>query len=116
MNIQWYPGHMTKTKRNMEKEIKLCDIVIELLDARVPNSSRNPDMDRLAKNKKRLIVLNKSDMADEKITREWKKYYESQGFAVVVANSIKGNGINDITKEKRQSAYDESDLKKTGNK
>ncbi len=102
MNIQWYPGHMTKTKRNMEKEIKLCDIVIELLDARVPNSSRNPDMDRLAQNKKRLIVLNKSDMADERITREWKKYYESQGFAVVVANSIKGNGINDITTVSRE--------------
>ncbi len=97
MNIQWYPGHMTKTKRNMAKEIKLCDIVIELLDARVPTSSRNPDIDNIAQNKKRIIVLNKSDMADDNITREWKRYYEKKGFSVVIANSIKGNGINDIT-------------------
>ena len=72
MNIQWYPGHMTKTRRMMEEKISLVDIVIELLDARLPFSSKNPEIDNLARNKKRIVILNKVDLADEKKTKEWK--------------------------------------------
>ena len=72
MNIQWYPGHMTKTRRMMEENISLVDIVIELLDARLPFSSKNPEIDNLARNKKRIVILNKVDLADEKKTKEWK--------------------------------------------
>ena len=68
MNYQWYPGHMTKAKRMMEENIKLINLVIELVDARLPLSSRNPDIDNLAKNKSKIILLNKSDLADDKIT------------------------------------------------
>ena len=75
-NINWYPGHMTKAKRMMEEDIKLIDLVIELVDARVPMSSRNPDIDRIGKNKARLILLNKCDLADERITKEWAEYFE----------------------------------------
>ena len=77
MNIQWYPGHMTKAKRMMQEDIKLIDIVIELLDARVPISSRNPDIDSLANNKYRLVLLNKSDLADSAITAKWEEYFKS---------------------------------------
>ena len=69
MNIQWYPGHMTKTRRMMEENISLVDIVIELLDARLPFSSKNPEIDNLARNKKRIVILNKVDLADEKKTK-----------------------------------------------
>ncbi len=71
MNYQWYPGHMTKAKRMMQEDIKLIDLVIEIIDARVPLSSRNPDIDELGKNKARLIILNKSDLADERQNDAW---------------------------------------------
>ena len=71
MNIQWYPGHMTKAKRAMKEDIKLIDLVIELVDARVPLSSRNPDIDDLAKGKARMVLLNKSDLADERVNAQW---------------------------------------------
>ena len=74
MNLQWYPGHMTKAKRAMQEDIKLIDVVIELVDARIPYSSRNPDIDELASGKSRMIVLNKSDLADESATRQWIRY------------------------------------------
>ena len=82
MNIQWYPGHMTKTRRMMEENISLVDIVIELLDARLPFSSKNPEIDNLARNKKRIVILNKVDLADEKKTKEWRAYFEDKGFKV----------------------------------
>lgn len=97
MNIQWYPGHMTKTRRMMEENISLVDIVIELLDARLPHSSKNPDIDNLAKNKKRIIIMNKVDLADEKKTQEWKEYFEQKGFEVILVDSITGKGIKSIT-------------------
>ena len=97
MNIQWYPGHMTKTRRMMAENISLVDIVIELLDARIPYSSKNPDIDELAKNKKRIIILNKVDIADERKTKEWVEYFRKQGFEVVCVNSVSGKGIKDIT-------------------
>lgn len=78
MNYQWYPGHMTKAKRMMEENIKLIDIVIEVLDARIPFSSRNPDIDTLGKNKSRLILLNKSDLADEKVNNYGKNGLRSR--------------------------------------
>jgi len=87
MNIQWYPGHMTKAKRMMEENIKLIDLVIELLDARIPVSSKNPDIDELAKGKARLVILNKSDLADEKSNREWIEYYKSKGINAIAINS-----------------------------
>lgn len=96
MHFQWYPGHMTKAKRMMQEHIKLIDIVVELVDARVPFSSKNPDIDELAKNKYRLIVLNKADMADSKVTASWQSYYESKGFFVAKVNSQKGTGIKEV--------------------
>lgn len=97
MNIQWYPGHMTKAVRMMQEDIKLIDIIIELVDARVPLSSKNPDIDELAKNKYRLIVLNKADLADEKMTAAWEQYYKDQGYAVVTINARSGAGMKGIT-------------------
>ncbi len=96
MNIQWYPGHMTKTRRMMEENISLVDVVIELLDARLPLSSKNPDIDSLARNKKRIIILNKADLADDKKTALWEKYFKEQGFETVQVDSISGKGIKEI--------------------
>lgn len=96
MNYQWYPGHMTKARRMMEENIKLIDLVIELVDARVPLSSRNPDIDALGKNKSRLILLNKSDLADEQANKLWKDYFEKQGMFVLEVNSRSGGGIKAI--------------------
>jgi len=87
MNIQWYPGHMTKAKRMMEENIKLIDLVIELLDARIPVSSKNPDIDDLAKGKARLVILNKSDLADDRANSEWIEYYKEKGINAISINS-----------------------------
>ena len=94
MNFQWYPGHMTKTRRMMEESISLVDVVIELIDARIPYSSKNPDIDNLAKNKYRIIVMNKSDLADEKATSAWVKYFEDKGFKVLLTDALAGKGVN----------------------
>lgn len=96
MNIQWYPGHMTKARRMMEEDIKLIDLVIELVDARLPLSSRNPDIDNLAKNKARLILLNKSDLSDERINNQWTEYFKEKGFFVVKLDSRSGAGMKAI--------------------
>ena len=96
MHFQWYPGHMTKARRMMQENIKLIDIVVELGDARVPFSSKNPDIDELAKNKYRLIVLNKADMADAKTTAAWQNYFEAKGFFVAKVNSQKGAGMKEV--------------------
>lgn len=97
MNIQWYPGHMTKARRMMQENIKLIDIVIELLDARAPLSSRNPDIDSLANNKFRLVILNKSDLADDEVNENWKKYFNDKGINVVSINAKSGSGMKNIT-------------------
>lgn len=102
MNYQWYPGHMTKAKRMMEENIKLIDLVIELVDARVPLSSKNPDIDKLSNNKARIILLNKSDLADPKCNELWKKYFEEKNYHVLCLNSRSGDGmkaINGIVQE-----------------
>lgn len=96
MHFQWYPGHMTKAKRMMQENMKLVDLVIELVDARVPLSSRNPDIDDLGKNKARMILLNKSDMAEEKWNDAWTEYFKAKGYHVVKVNSKKGTGIKSI--------------------
>ncbi|MDD6039047.1 MAG: ribosome biogenesis GTPase YlqF [bacterium] len=83
MQFQWYPGHMTKAKRQMQEDIKLVDLVIELVDARIPMSSRNPDIDELGKNKSRLILLNKADLADDSVNRAWMDFFEKKGYFVV---------------------------------
>ena len=83
MNIQWYPGHMTKAKRQMVDNAKKVDGVLEVLDSRIPLSSRNPDFDNIFANKKRLIILNKADLADEKLVKEWIAYYKSKGIDTI---------------------------------
>ena len=87
MDIQWYPGHMMKAKRQMQEDMKLIDLIIELVDARVPRASRNPDIDQLGKQKSRLILLNKSDMADERQNQMWLEYFKKQGFYALLAES-----------------------------
>ena len=87
MNIQWFPGHMTKAKRQMQEDIKLIDLVIELLDARIPLASRNPEIDQLARDKARMILLNKADLSDPKATSRWKEYFERQGMTVLALDS-----------------------------
>ncbi len=96
MHFQWYPGHMTKAKRMMQENIKLIDLVIELVDARVPMSSRNPDIDELGKNKARLILLNKADLAEDKWSDEWAEFFKAKGYSVQKVNSKKGGGIKSI--------------------
>lgn len=95
-NYQWYPGHMTKAKRMMQEDIKLIDLVIELVDARVPLSSRNPDIDELGKNKSRIILLNKSDLADARKNKRWMEYFTDKGFHVLEINSKTGAGVKSI--------------------
>ena len=96
MNIQWYPGHMTKARRMMQENIKLIDLVIELVDARIPISSRNPDIDELGKGKSRIILLNKSDLADPVWNKKWVEYFSNQGMGVLEINSRTGMGIKSI--------------------
>ena len=97
MNYQWYPGHMTKAKRMMQEDIKLIDLVIELVDARVPLSSRNPDIDELGKNKSRLILLNKADLADKNANKKWGEYFQNKGYFVQEVDSRSGAGMKAIS-------------------
>ncbi len=96
MHFQWYPGHMTKAKRMMQENMKLIDLVIELVDARIPLSSRNPDIDELGRNKARVVLLNKADLAEERWNDAWSRYFEEQGFLAVKVNSKKGSGMKAI--------------------
>ena len=99
MNINWYPGHMAKTKRQIAEDLKLIDVVIEILDARIPVSSQNPDMKELTKNKKKIVVLNKSDLADEKETLKWINKFKVEGTSAISVDSNSGNSIVKIEKE-----------------
>lgn len=96
MNYQWYPGHMTRAKRMMQEDMKLIDLVIELLDSRVPLSSRNPDIDELAKQKARLVLLNKADLADERLNEAWADYFRGQGCFVAKIDSRNRGGLKPI--------------------
>lgn len=96
MNYQWYPGHMTKAKRMMQENIRLIDLIIELVDARIPMSSRNPDIDEMGKGKARIILLNKSDLADARLNQEWESFFKEKGYFVQPLNAKTGAGIKDI--------------------
>ena len=99
ININWYPGHMVKTKRQIIEDLKLIDIVVEILDARIPISSRNPDIEQYIKSKKRLVVLNKFDLADAAENQNWLKFYENQWIEAVFVNSNSGDGIDNAIKK-----------------
>lgn len=103
MNYQWYPGHMTKAKRMMQENIGLIDLVIELVDARIPLSSRNPDIDELGKNKARMILLNKSDLADPSGNKAWMEYFVERGFHVLEVNAKTGQGLKAIQGKVREA-------------
>ena len=90
MNINWYPGHMAKTRKQIEADLKIIDIVIELLDARIPISSQNPDIANIIKGKKKVVVLNKCDLADEKQNQLWIKHFEKKGIPAVLTDSNSG--------------------------
>ena len=94
MNIQWFPGHMTKAQRMIEDSLKQVDAVCEILDARIPRSSRNPDIDRLAAGKPRLIILNRVDLADPEITSQWRRHFERQGIRIIETDAKTGKGVN----------------------
>ena len=114
MDVQWYPGHMTKARRMMEENIKLIDIVVEIVDARIPMSSRNPDIDKMANNKKRILLLNKSDLADDAVTDKWVEHFKSKGFYVLKLDSRKANQAKKTMKliEEASKEKIERDLKR----
>lgn len=107
--LNWYPGHMAKTKRQIIEDLKLIDVIVEILDARIPLSSQNPDVKGYAKNKKRVIVLNKSDLADENETKKWVRYFENQGIPAVITDSNSGKGINDVIKAVQNASKEEQE-------
>ena len=106
MNIQWFPGHMTKAQRMIEENIKLVDAVCEILDARIPYSSRNPDIDRLAAGKPRLIILNRTDLADPEVTAEWRRHFEAEGIRILETDAKTGKGVNRFTQTVREVLKD----------
>lgn len=109
MNINWYPGHMAKTKRQIQEDLKLIDVVVELLDSRIPISSRNPDINTIVKGKKKIIVLNKSDLADEKETIKWVEYFKAQKIPAVITDANSGKGIKEVMKQAELIMKDELD-------
>lgn len=108
-NLQWYPGHMAKTRRLIEDNLKLIDVVVEILDARIPFSGRNPNFDDIIKNKPRLLVLNKSDLADKSRTKQWIDWYDEQGLKVIPISCATGAGINTVLSEARALVQDKLD-------
>ncbi|MGJ9381391.1 ribosome biogenesis GTPase YlqF [Salipaludibacillus neizhouensis] len=96
MTIQWYPGHMAKARRQVVEKLKLIDVVIEIVDARIPVSSRNPMVDELTSHKPRLVLLNKADLADPSITKEWVAYFEKENWATLIIDAQRGKGIKDV--------------------
>lgn len=96
MHFQWYPGHMTKARRAMQEDIKLIDVIVELVDARIPYSSKNPDIEELAKGKSRILLLNKRDMADKDVISQWIRYYEKKGYFAMAVNAKKKNELKQV--------------------
>lgn len=105
-NVQWYPGHMAKTRRLIEENLKMIDVVVEILDSRIPFSGRNPTFDDIILNKPRLVVMNKYDLADDKVTDLWIKWYAKQGIKVIPISCISGMGINKIASESKNLIKD----------
>ena len=114
MNINWYPGHMAKTRKQISEDVRFVDIVIELLDARIPLSSQNPDIANITKGKKKLVVLNKCDLSDEKENNRWISYFEKKGIPAVLVDSNSGKGIDNCIKKIENIM--EEDLKKQAEK
>ena len=117
LHINWYPGHMKKTKEMVQNNLKLVDVVIELLDARIPLSSKHPEIDKLAQNKPRVVVLNKSDLSDKAKLNKWISYYQSKGIKAIPVDTLKGNGVNKIVEECKNATKEKMDaLKEKGRK
>lgn len=106
-NINWYPGHMAKTKKQIIEDLKLIDVVVELLDARIPMSSQNPDLQEIAKSKKKIIVLNKCDLADEQENKKWVSYFEKNGIKAILTDANSGLAINEVTRQIENIMKDE---------
>ncbi|MDW0111799.1 ribosome biogenesis GTPase YlqF [Sporosarcina saromensis] len=102
MTIQWFPGHMAKARREVTEQLKLVDIVFELIDARLPLSSRNPMIDEVIQQKPRLLILNKMDLADDKETERWIRYFDAKGIRAVAINSFEGKGLQTVTKASKE--------------
>ena len=117
LHINWYPGHMKKTKEMVQNNLKLVDVVIELLDARIPLSSKNPEIDKLAHNKPRVVVLNKSDLSDRAKLNKWISYYQSKGIKAIPVDTLKGSGVNKIVEECKNVTKEKMDaLEEKGRK
>ncbi|MDD1501210.1 MULTISPECIES: ribosome biogenesis GTPase YlqF [unclassified Lysinibacillus] len=113
MTIQWFPGHMAKARREVTEKLKLVDIIFELIDARLPLSSRNPMIDEVINQKPRLLILNKSDMADEHETRKWVEYFAQRGHKAVAINSLEGKGLQQVTKAAQEILKEKFDRMKS---
>lgn len=113
MTIQWFPGHMAKARRQVTEQLKLVDIIFELVDARLPLSSRNPMIDEVINQKPRLIILNKMDMADETETRRWVQYFDERGMKAVALNSFEGKGLASVTKAAQEILKEKWDRMKS---
>lgn len=107
MNINWFPGHMAKTRKQISDDLKLVDVVIEILDARIPISSQNPEIKQIMQNKKKVIVLNKCDLSDEDENKKWMEYFIKQGHKVVLVDSNTGKGVNEVIKQTQAVMADE---------
>jgi len=114
MNINWFPGHMAKTRKQIIEDLKLVDVVIEILDARIPISSQNPEIRKITQNKKKVVVLNKYDLSDENDNKKWIEYFIKEGHKAVLVNSNNGKGVNEVIKQ-TQSIMEE-ELKKLAEK
>ena len=114
MNINWFPGHMAKTRKQITEDLKLVDIVVEILDARIPISSQNPEIKQILQNKKKIILLNKSDLSDEKNNNEWIKYFNDNGIKAVLVDSNTGKGVEEVIRQIQKIMAE--DLKKLADK
>ena len=110
ISISWYPGHMAKTMKQLETDLKLVDVVVEILDARIPVSSQNPEVQKLIKNKKKIVVLNKSDLANEIENKKWLKYFEEKQIPAILCNSNNGEGTNKIINKLNEMMSEEKNI------
>lgn len=112
MNINWYPGHMKKTKALLKEQLKLVDVVWELLDARIPRSSKNPDIDPIIHGKPKIVILNKKDLADPGVTEDWVRYYKEMGIKAIPMNSIDSSSANELLKESKALLEDKLEARR----
>ena len=110
MNINWFPGHMAKTRKQITEDLKLIDVIVEMLDARIPVSSQNPDIKEITKNKKKVIVLNKCDLSDEKDNNKWIEYFIKQGNKAVLVNSNSGKGVDEVIRQIQKTMQEENKI------